>query len=82
MSNDIRTALEIIQEEQSIIEAFVDMKNKELLTESIDLCTNENPCINCKCLWCTMVLPSTLARPLHDQLHNKCYYKVIKEWVP
>ena len=48
MSNDIRTALEIIEDEQSIISEFVNMKNKELLTQSVLSCTYEKPCIECR----------------------------------
>ncbi len=83
MSNDIRTALDIIQDEQSIIEAFVSTKEKALNRITIRSCTMEKPCIKCKCLWCgneMSWLPSL--KPLHIKLHNECYYKVIKEWTP
>ena len=81
MSNDIRTALDIIQDEQSIITTFVEMKNKELMMQSVLSCTTEKPCIKCRCLWCAMALPF-LYNPLNERLHNDCYYKVIKEWIP
>ena len=83
--SDIRTALDIIRDENEIlIEAFVDMKNKELLTQKKDTCFFTKPCIKCRCLWCTMALPLLRLdlNSLHRQLHNECYYKVLKEWIP
>ena len=82
MSNDIRTALDIIQDEQSIIEAFVEMKNKELLHKSVKYCTMEKPCLKCRCFWCTKDLGLIDLKALNRYLHNECYYKVIKEWIP
>ena len=89
MTNDIRTALEIIKDEQSIIEAFVSTKEKALNRITIRSCTMEKSCIKCKCLWCGNEM-SWLSdsihflslKPMHIKLHNECYYKVIKEWIP
>ncbi len=80
MSNDIKTALDIIRDEQSIITTFVSTKEKELNRITIRSCTMEKPCIKCKCLWCGDEIEAL--KPLHIKLHNDCYYKVIKEWVP
>ncbi len=82
MSSDIRTALDIIRDEQSIITTFVFTKEKELNRITIRSCTMEKPCIKCKCLWCGNEIYPSITKPLHIKLHNECYYKVIKEWVP
>ena len=81
MSNDIRTALDIIQDETTIINAFIKLKEKQGRTISVQRCTDKQPCIKCRCQWCGYELFS-FAKPLHIKLHNECYYKVIKEWVP
>ena len=87
MSNDIRTALEIIQDEQSIISEFVSTKEKALNRITIRSCTMEKACIKCKCLWCGKELNLVFnlgfgSKNLSIFLHNECYYKVIKEWIP
>lgn len=85
MTSDIRTALEIIKDETetNIVNAFVKMKTTELIHQPVNSCTMEKPCVKCKCLWCTLELSfSAGTKPLHIKLHNECYYKVIKEWVP
>ena len=82
MSNDIRTALEITQDEQSIISEFVSTKEKELNRITIHVCTDAKPCIKCRCLWCTKDLSLIDLKALNRYLHNECYYKVIKEWIP
>ena len=82
MSNDIRTALDIIKDEQSIIETFVSAKEKALNRITIRSCTMEKPCIKCKCLWCALDLGPIDLKALNRYLHNDCYYKVLKEWIP
>ena len=82
MSNDIRTALDIIQDETTIVNAFVKLKEKELNQTATQTCWFMEPCIKCRCLWCELVIVFSLVKPLHIKLHNECYYKVLKEWIP
>ena len=85
MSNDIRTALDIIKDENEIlISTFVKMKEKVLHTlANITSCTMDKTCIKCRCLWCSEELSwLPIKETLHIKLHNDCYYKVLKEWIP
>ena len=82
MSNDIRTALDIIKDETTIVNAFIKLKEKQGRTISVQRCTDKQPCIKCRCQWCGLIIFFSLEKPLHIKLHNGCYYKVLKEWIP
>lgn len=79
MTNDIRTALDILKEEEgNKIVAFVDMRNKELMHQTIYRCTMEKPCPKCCCLKCGIEI-RVFEKTIHTSLHDECYMEILKD---
>lgn len=76
MTNDVTTALELLAEGQAnTIDEWVKAKQKELMIQKVSCCF-EDPCIKCRCLFCSDPLP-TFHKFKNDTLHDKCYYQIL-----